>query len=110
MSAKHPPNASQSILEANATSRAYRNAAKSIEQSRLAVQSLIDLTPTDDHYTLGLLGPILAELRTAADTIYAAGAHSTATMAAAALRIDSVPSPDAKRRDSSVTRSHDASS
>ncbi len=104
MSAKHSPNASKSILEAKAKRRAYRNAAKSIEQSRLAVQTLIDLTPTDDHYALGLLGPILAELRTAAETIDAAGSHSKATTAAAALRIDSVPSPNAKRRDARVSR------
>ena len=66
---KHSPNASKSILEAKATERAYRNAAKSIEQSRLAVELLIDQTPNDDTHILGLLGPILAELRQAIVTI-----------------------------------------
>jgi hypothetical protein len=69
MRAKHSPNASKSILEAEAASRAHRNAAKSIEQSRLAIQALIDQTSKDDHYALGLLGPILAELRTARESI-----------------------------------------
>ena len=48
---------------------AYKRAAKSLEQTRLAVEKLIDQTPIDDHYTLGLLGPILAELRNAQDTL-----------------------------------------
>ena len=42
MRAKHSRNASKSNLEAKARNRAYRNAAESIEQSRLAVEKLID--------------------------------------------------------------------
>lgn len=67
--AKHSSNASKSILEAKATARAFQNAVKSIEQSRQAVEKLIDQTPRDNHHTLGLLVPILAELRIAAETI-----------------------------------------
>jgi hypothetical protein len=48
---------------------ACKRAAKSIKQSRLAVEKLIDQTPKDDHHALGLLGPILAELRNAQDTL-----------------------------------------
>jgi hypothetical protein len=69
MSAKHSPNASKSILETKAANRAHRNAAKSIELSRLAVQALIAQTSKDDLHALGLLGPILAELRTARESI-----------------------------------------
>jgi len=69
MRTKHSPNASKSILEAKATEQAYRNALKSIEQSRLAVETLIDSTSKDDYHTLGLLGPVLAELRQAIVTI-----------------------------------------
>ena len=48
---------------------AYKRAAKSIEQSRIVVETIISQTPNEDHFTLGLLGPILAELRTAQATI-----------------------------------------
>lgn len=48
---------------------AYKRALKSIEQSRFAVEKLIDETPKDDYDVLGLLGPILAELGTARTTL-----------------------------------------
>lgn len=41
------------------------NAQRSIQASRSAIAKLINATPLDDHYTLGKLGPILAELRSA---------------------------------------------
>ncbi len=53
MRAKQSPNSPKSILEAEARIRAHRNAA----------------TPIDDLYTIGLLGPIIAELRNAQATI-----------------------------------------
>lgn len=40
-------------------------AQQSIQASRSAIAKLIDTTPLDDLYTLGKLGPILAELRAA---------------------------------------------
>ena len=49
--------------------KAYQRARKAIQQSREAIETLLDQTPMDDHYTLGLLGPILAELRYAQATI-----------------------------------------
>lgn len=51
------------------TNDAYRHAAKAIEQSWQAIETLISQTPNDDHYALGLLGPILSELRNAQSTI-----------------------------------------
>jgi len=44
-------------------------AQRSIQASRTAIAKLIDATPLDDTYTLGRLGPILAELR-AAESIF----------------------------------------
>jgi hypothetical protein len=35
----------------------------SISESRRAVERLIDSIPLDDHFSLGVLGPILAGLR-----------------------------------------------
>ena len=40
-------------------------AVQAIAQSRKAMETLIDQTPRHDDYTLGLLGPILCELRAA---------------------------------------------
>jgi hypothetical protein len=40
-------------------------AQRSIQASRSDIAKLIDATPLDDHYTLEMLGPILAELRAA---------------------------------------------
>jgi hypothetical protein len=45
---------------------AYKRVLKSIEQCRLEVEKLIDQTPKDDHHAIGLLGPILSDLRNAA--------------------------------------------
>ena len=50
------------LSEILATQDSIRNAAKSVEK-------LIDSTPRSDHHTLGLLGPVLAELRSAQATI-----------------------------------------
>jgi hypothetical protein len=49
--------------------KAYRDASKAIERSRQAVEILIDKTDRNDYYTLGLLGPIMVELRTALSNI-----------------------------------------
>ena len=51
-------------------------ASKSIEQSRLAVENLIAATPIDDNHTLGLLSPILAELRNAQAMIDGLSQHT----------------------------------
>jgi len=40
-------------------------AKESLEASRQAVQKLLDSIPMDDHYSLGILGPILGALRDA---------------------------------------------
>lgn len=40
-------------------------AQKSIQASRLAIGKLIDAIPLDDHFALGVLGPILVGLRDA---------------------------------------------
>ena len=37
----------------------------SLRNSRQAVQKLLDSIPMDDHYSLGVLGPILGALRDA---------------------------------------------
>lgn len=58
--------------------KAYKRALKSIEKSRLAVQALIDATPINDNYALGLLGPILSELRYAQATIEQVAQQHTA--------------------------------
>ena len=40
-------------------------AKQSLEASRQAVEKLLDSIPRDDHYSLGVLGPILSSLRDA---------------------------------------------
>ena len=45
--------------------KALSVAVRAIAQSRKAMENLIDQTPRHYDYTLGLLGPILCELRAA---------------------------------------------
>lgn len=40
-------------------------AIQSLESSRQAVERLIGSIPLDNHFAMGILGPILAEIRTA---------------------------------------------
>jgi hypothetical protein len=47
------------------TQRDYERAIKAIVQSRQKVQKLVDATQRDEHFTLGKLGPILANLKEA---------------------------------------------
>jgi hypothetical protein len=47
------------------TRRDYERTIKAIVQSRREVQELIDATQHDEHFTLGQLGPILANLKEA---------------------------------------------
>ena len=47
------------------TRRDYERTIKAIVQSRQEVQKLIDATQRDEHFTLGQLGPILANLKEA---------------------------------------------
>ena len=49
--------------------KAYKRALKAIQQSRLAVETLIDQISLGDYYALSLLGPIVTELRQAVATI-----------------------------------------
>ena len=51
------------------TTERYSNAANAIRQAIDAIAVLIDATPKDDHHALGLLGPILSDLRSAQATI-----------------------------------------
>lgn len=51
------------------TTERASNAANALRKSRQAIAVLIDGTPKQDHHTLGLLGPILSELRNAQATI-----------------------------------------
>ena len=47
------------------TRRDYEHTIKAIVQSRQEVQKLRDATQRDEHFTLGQLGPILANLKEA---------------------------------------------
>lgn len=47
------------------TRRDFERTIKAIVQSRQEVQKLIDATQRDEHFTLGQLGPILANLKEA---------------------------------------------
>ena len=47
------------------TRRDYERTIKAIVQGRQEVQKLIDATQRDEHFTLGQLGPILANLKEA---------------------------------------------
>ena len=47
------------------TRRDYERAIEAMVQSRQEVQKLIDATQRDEHFILGQLGPILANLKEA---------------------------------------------
>ena len=49
--------------------RLASNAANALRNSQRAIEALLDATPKVDHFTLGALGPILADLRSAQASI-----------------------------------------
>ncbi len=51
------------------TTERYSDAANALCKSRQAIEALIDSTAKDDHFTIGLLGQSLADLRSALATI-----------------------------------------